>query len=367
LTPSVTSTQVQRAEDPYEVDAAGPNRRRSAGLAAVVALAALALPVATNGASADQSADADQLRGSASIIAFNHKEDLWTIREDGSGKKRILKNDKFAKKDNAGILHPSFAPDGSRIAFNVHEVLRHVLNVSLWTARPNGKGARRIHSERSPDDEHSLEPSFGGGSQIALPGGIRKELDRGIRMIGADGSGMRTVFTMSERRSHINSSPALSADGTKLAFGMWSKVLDVFGNRGFVAGSDGSGVTAITPSFNTPIEGPTFSPDGTRVAFSGLGEPGNPRTRLDIYMVNVDGSGLVNVTNSPKRRETDPSFSPDGTRLVFESCSGCFPEMRPPGSSGSSRERHDLRIHDLAGGASRKLTPGIEPTWAPVP
>ena len=58
---------------------------------------------------------------------------------------------------------------------------------------------------------------------------------------------------------------------------------------------------------------PTFSPDGSRIAFV-TQRDGNP----EIYVINADGTGATRVTNDP---QTDgrPAFTPDGQSLVFHS------------------------------------------------
>ena len=57
---------------------------------------------------------------------------------------------------------------------------------------------------------------------------------------------------------------------------------------------------------------PRWSPDDTRIAFTGQ-MPGQP-TR--IYLVSRDGGNLQQVT-SEERHEADPSWSPDSKYLVF--------------------------------------------------
>lgn len=56
---------------------------------------------------------------------------------------------------------------------------------------------------------------------------------------------------------------------------------------------------------------PALSPDGTRVAFSSQRDG-----KFSIYIVNVDGSGLRRVTDGPGD-DSEPAWSPDGTRLAF--------------------------------------------------
>ncbi len=63
---------------------------------------------------------------------------------------------------------------------------------------------------------------------------------------------------------------------------------------------------------------PTWSPDGKRIAFSGLKEPkvaGVP-ANSEIFVMNADGSNLTNLTDHPAWEEY-PTWSPDGKKIVF--------------------------------------------------
>ena len=70
--------------------------------------------------------------------------------------------------------------------------------------------------------------------------------------------------------------------------------------------------------------GPTFSPDGSQIAFSSQ-PTGYDRTTIgggrigDIYVMNADGTSPVNLTRSPHHGEENPSWSPDGSKIAFYS------------------------------------------------
>src|SRR5918912_3951957 len=83
----------------------------------------------------------------------------------------------------------------------------------------------------------------------------------------------------------------------------------------FVMNPDGSGQTAVTidPGWE---HGPAWSPDGRKIAFSGVpGIVGHD----DIYVINPDGSGRTQLTNAPGVDEFDPEWSPDGKQIAFTS------------------------------------------------
>jgi Tol biopolymer transport system component len=76
--------------------------------------------------------------------------------------------------------------------------------------------------------------------------------------------------------------------------------------------ADGSGQTALTNS-SADETWPSWSPDGTKIAFEGVIDDGN------IYIMNaVDGSDQTRLTDSPGN-DSNPSWSPDGTKIAFDS------------------------------------------------
>jgi hypothetical protein len=69
---------------------------------------------------------------------------------------------------------------------------------------------------------------------------------------------------------------------------------------------DGSDVDTLTDT--TSAQGPSWSPDGSRIVYS----QGN-----DIWIMDADGSDPDQLTDTAGLEERRPSFSPDGTRIVY--------------------------------------------------
>jgi len=71
--------------------------------------------------------------------------------------------------------------------------------------------------------------------------------------------------------------------------------------------SDGTVRTVLTHNPAADIQ-PTWSPDGTRIAFvRNLYQEG--ANELDLYVVRIDGSGETNITKKPELLDDAPSWS----------------------------------------------------------
>ena len=78
--------------------------------------------------------------------------------------------------------------------------------------------------------------------------------------------------------------------------------------------ADGSGETQLTANIDSVDGSPTWSPDGTKIAFL------SSRDIIfkEIYVMNADGTGVTRLTNN-NSDDVEPSWSPDGTKIAFRS------------------------------------------------
>jgi TolB protein len=194
------------------------------------------------------------------------------------------------------------------------------------------------------------------------------------------------------RRLRAGDEPALSADGTRIAFVRSAGT----GTGIWIMGVDGSGLQQITSNPKWMDESPSWSPDGTQVAFARGSAPGTPRR---IYVVNVDGTGLEPLTD-PASDRFEPAWSPDGTQIAFVTAgpgtieaNGQPPQIWVMNADGSrqmqvtsvsvgawrpawSPDGSQIAFDDAGGGMSvidadgsrlRQIGPtgGFDPTWSP--
>ncbi len=189
------------------------------------------------------------------------------------------------------------------------------------------------------------------GSRIALRGGTLILIEGDyyfvvdLYVVAADGSGLTNLTN----NPAIYENQTWSPDGTKLAF----TIADTDGNTDiYVIHADGSGMVNLTNDSTIRANNPAWSPDGTRIAFDAMVDDDSGGAR-EIYVMNADGSGLVRVTNHVDY-DYLPVWSPDGSRIAFVWASGYEQAIYTVNANGSS----------LA-----KVTPaGIQavyPDWSP--
>lgn len=114
------------------------------------------------------------------------------------------------------------------------------------------------------------------------------------------------------------------------------------------------GTERVTATLRFPdligLYGPAFSPDGRRIAFTGIHRSG----MADLYLYDRDAEALARLTDDPYD-DRSPAFTPDGRTLVFSSDRTDF------GPQGG----YNLFSLDLDSGAIRYLTYGHQVDLSP--
>jgi hypothetical protein len=80
--------------------------------------------------------------------------------------------------------------------------------------------------------------------------------------------------------------------------------------------SDGTNPTVLTDTSSVGGSTPDWSPDGTKIVFSGV-PVGSPTGFQQIFVINPDGTGMQQLTSTDSYNDSFPKWSPDGTKILF--------------------------------------------------
>ncbi|HEY6802799.1 MAG TPA: hypothetical protein VI306_04390 [Pyrinomonadaceae bacterium] len=166
--------------------------------------------------------------------------------------------------------------------------------------------------QRAFDDAQTIIGRTTAGGRIAF-------VESGqIYVINADGSDLTQITNTPSWV--FNSHPTFSPDGTRIAYSKYDTGLSEI----IVVNADGSNPQSVTSNHFTYDSEPAWSPDGQQIAFvrgydpTADGIANNPSCGAQIYVVTVDGpTRPVRITDG--FGGTDPSWSPDGTHIAFVS------------------------------------------------
>ena len=219
--------------------------------------------------------------------------DLHRVGIDGGEPVRLT-------RDHADIIGVTWIGRGRGLVFSSNRAGLY----SLWSASASGGAPKLLAS---------------GGARLEQPSASRDGLlvayedwDDEIRLwrvpLGGEGAAAPIAAGPDER----NYEPALSPDGTRLAWGstrsgsweLWE------------AAADGSGARRLSDLGGPLVGQPRWSPDGSRIAVVA-----RPEGQADLYLAEVEGGGWRRLTRDPAD-DVAPAWSRDGASLLFASRRG---------------------------------------------
>ena len=213
----------------------------------------------------------------------------------------------------------------------------------VFLAKANGRGIKQLTAGPASEFDPAISPD---GTRVAFArGGYREDLldcptgaacpyEGHIYVMNIDGTGLVQLSTGAEV---YDREPSWSPDGKSIVFTRWPPETDNADLYLLTEGSDGTWVQSQLTSAPGSETEATFSPDGTRIAYSGDLDTDTAWTNdephmWDLFLLSTGGS-IQQLTKGAGA--STPSFSPDGDRLVFMGRKGIFAMS----SDGSDMQR----------------------------
>ncbi|HEU0303272.1 MAG TPA: hypothetical protein VFR32_01695 [Gaiellaceae bacterium] len=263
--------------------------------------------------------------GKNGLIAFSmvrgRNYELMVIRPDGTGLRQLTRN-------TVADGQPAWSPDGKRIAF-VRDYS------SIWTARADGSGARKVTAGSSPAwAPNGRRIAFARNGQLAV--------------MNADGSGVRVLVPRGTYFGEQDGGPSWSPDGKRIAF---IRTTESGTPALWVVGANGSGLRRLTASDQDETD-PDWAPDGFRIVFARHHFCGGSCDVPGLVTIRPDGAEELDITDWEGFLQ--PSWSPNGKRIVTM---GPRPGLTILSSSGQLVRVIAQKVSDQ----------GIsDPAWQPV-
>ncbi len=228
------------------------------------------------------------LRVLGSCERWCYFNEIWTIRADGTGLRRLGTGDAA-----------SWSPDGKRLSFGDRDIWSG--DRDIWTINADGSSLTQLTPLAGDASQPAWSPD---GTRIAFTNTLNQATISELFTVHPDGTGLMSLTIGHDRDEW----PTWSPDGTRIAFlsRVSTELVDGHNVLG-VMNSDGSGRVILTDPDAFSVGYQTWSPDGRSIVFSGRDNI-NGDWNFEIYVIDADGSGLRNLSNS-SAYDAAPSWS----------------------------------------------------------
>lgn len=234
-------------------------------------------------------------------------------------------------KAEQSLMAPVWSPDGSQIAVTGDNF------VGIWIAKADGTGLKKVSeatgagylmrwasNQEIVSTPYTVENqrrmtriervnAFTGKVQEVAPAtrnlkrsSIVEATNAYQIMIDEPKDATSKIAGLSDYAGKWVINPAISPDGTKIAFQIVTKGL-------FVCNADGSELRELGMGSHA-----TWLPDSHNLMMTRIADNGHRFVSSDIYCVNIDSGNAFAITENSNTIPVTIAVSPDGTKLAFD-------------------------------------------------
>lgn len=210
------------------------------------------------------------------------------------------------------------------VRYKLHDTVK-TTQLSSMTQAAQPKYTRLSAHKIADDIYEKLTGTRGAfATRMAYVNENRGARDYRLEIADADGEAVQVAV----RSNEPIISPSWSPDGSKVAYVSFEQKKPVIYVQDLVTG--GRKVIVNEKGSNSA---PSWSPDGSKLAVA-LSKDGHTQ----VYSVNADGSGLRRLSNS-NGIDTEPQYSADGQSIYFTSDRSGGPQVYRMSASGGDAKR----------------------------
>ncbi|MDR0934275.1 MAG: Tol-Pal system beta propeller repeat protein TolB [Burkholderiaceae bacterium] len=298
------------------------------------------IPIIVTGFSGEESA---KERPSAIIKADLERSGVFRIIDTTT----VLAEDAVVNYDDLQTKGAAALADGSvkravaagryEVRYSLHDMAKKQKISSLSMAA--SEKSLRLSAHKIADDIYEKLTGFKGIFSTRIAYITRSGREYRLEVADADGENRQVAL----RSNEPIISPSWSPDGTKVAYVSFEAKKPVVYIQNLVTRQ-----RTVIANYKGNNSAPSWSPDGSRLAVA-LSRDG----LTQVYIVNANGQGLRRLTKS-NSINTEPQFSPDGQSIYFTSDRSGAPQIYKTGINGD-------RVSRVTFSGGYNISPRISP------
>jgi TolB protein len=273
---------------------------------------------------------------------------LFNVQQTAIAQAQVFGKRYFGSPDDTGARKTAheFAADiiaqmggTSLLGTKIYFVSNRTGNKEMWVMDPDGSNQRQISHLNSLSINPAVSPD---GTKLAFTSFAKG--NPAIFILSTD-TGRRLPFY--NQVASMNATPGFTPDGKQLLYSStasgWAQI--------YIANLDGSNLRRISSTRSLEVEPKVNPKTGTDLAFvSGRSGP------QQIYRMNIDGTDVQRLTNG-EGEASNPCWHPNGQLLAFS------------WTRGFATGNFNIFVMDVASRSFNQLTSGAgrneNPSWAP--